>query len=247
MLIIIPDIHGRDFWKKPINDVIENRLNVDKIIFLGDYFDPYKNEGITEENAIRNWLDIKETVVDKLPSEKYVFLIGNHDAHYMNDIFCRLAGGSRMSVWNKQTIKGILQDNRFLFKIAHEETVGGKRFLFTHAGVNNEWLERHRDLLPSLNERCLNNLSHSDKGWEILADIGHIRGGYQATGSPLWSDAHEHLESEMEDEKSSIENYDYQIFGHTQQKDKPLIKNNYAMLDCRKPFLLTDDGVIREA
>ena len=40
-MIIIPDIHGRSFWK----DAVKGREN-EKIIFLGDYTDPYSYEGI---------------------------------------------------------------------------------------------------------------------------------------------------------------------------------------------------------
>lgn len=34
-ILIIPDLHGRSFWKEPCNNW------KDKIIFLGDYHDPY--------------------------------------------------------------------------------------------------------------------------------------------------------------------------------------------------------------
>ena len=37
MIAIIPDVHGRRFWTQ-----IKNRVDdFDKIIFLGDYLDPY--------------------------------------------------------------------------------------------------------------------------------------------------------------------------------------------------------------
>ena len=40
-ILIIPDVHGRRFWR----DAIESD-DYDKVIFLGDYVDPYPNEGI---------------------------------------------------------------------------------------------------------------------------------------------------------------------------------------------------------
>ena len=49
-ILIIPDIHGRDFWKKAVDS-----KGYDKIIFLGDYTDPYDFEGITEETAVENF------------------------------------------------------------------------------------------------------------------------------------------------------------------------------------------------
>lgn len=40
-LLILPDIHGRVFWKEPC----QNIEDYDKVIFLGDYLDPYGFEG----------------------------------------------------------------------------------------------------------------------------------------------------------------------------------------------------------
>ena len=37
--LIIPDIHCRKFWRESINED-----KVDKVIFLGDYLDPYPDE-----------------------------------------------------------------------------------------------------------------------------------------------------------------------------------------------------------
>lgn len=39
----------------------------------------------------------------------------------------------------------------------------------------------------------------------------------------------------------------YQIFGHTQQKKKAVIKKTFADLDCRKAFLITPSGKIGHA
>ena len=47
MIAIIPDVHGRQFWK----DVIPRKDEFEKIIFLGDYLDPYGFEGISNLNA----------------------------------------------------------------------------------------------------------------------------------------------------------------------------------------------------
>ena len=40
-ILCIPDIHCRKFWRKAIN---EYKNSVDKVIFLGDYIDPYPEE-----------------------------------------------------------------------------------------------------------------------------------------------------------------------------------------------------------
>lgn len=36
-MIVIPDVHGRVFWRQAVNDY----LGKESIIFLGDYLDPY--------------------------------------------------------------------------------------------------------------------------------------------------------------------------------------------------------------
>ena len=42
-ILIIPDVHGRDFWKEPVKKVLED-TNA-HIIFIGDYTDGYPTEG----------------------------------------------------------------------------------------------------------------------------------------------------------------------------------------------------------
>ena len=36
-VLIVPDVHGRKFWHKAKEMVAE----VDQVVFLGDYLDPY--------------------------------------------------------------------------------------------------------------------------------------------------------------------------------------------------------------
>ena len=48
-ILVIPDVHGRTFWKEPCNNW------EGKIIFLGDYHDPYGEyyyEGDEPEEAL---------------------------------------------------------------------------------------------------------------------------------------------------------------------------------------------------
>ena len=64
-ILILPDIHGRTFWKKPC----ENPKEFDLIIFLGDYLDPYESiDGITKEEAYNIYQS--EGYLDKLDTLK---------------------------------------------------------------------------------------------------------------------------------------------------------------------------------
>ena len=71
-VLILPDIHGRKFWKKPC----ENIDNYDKVVFLGDYLDPYNFEFISVEEAIKNFKEIIELKRNNM--DKVVLLLGNH-------------------------------------------------------------------------------------------------------------------------------------------------------------------------
>ena len=55
--VIVPDVHGRDFYEHDVNMFLENTDDV-KIIFLGDYIDPYPKENITPDSALKRFRNI---------------------------------------------------------------------------------------------------------------------------------------------------------------------------------------------
>lgn len=204
-ILVIPDVHGRTFWRKAkefINDM-------DKVVFLGDYLDPYPNEGITKEQAIEEFKDIIQFKKDNM--DKVILLLGNHDCAYAYNF----GSASRYDYKNEDIIKELFNNNSNLFQLYY---LNGK-YLFTHAGVTNDWLMRNRLHIRNLIE------SDSVPG---LWDISYLRGGYCKTGSIIWSDVRE---------MDRNETY-YQIFGHTQLISDPIIKDKWACLDCRKLFTL---------
>lgn len=44
-ILIVGDVHGRTFWQEAKNLINE----MDRVIFLGDYLDPYSYEGVSRE------------------------------------------------------------------------------------------------------------------------------------------------------------------------------------------------------
>ena len=40
-ILVVPDVHGETFWRKPVQKYIDQ---VDRLIFLGDYLDPYRGK-----------------------------------------------------------------------------------------------------------------------------------------------------------------------------------------------------------
>ena len=80
-ILIIPDVHGRTFWKDALDDIED----YDKVIFLGDYLDPYPGEGIKFVEAMEVLSSIVQLKVENL--DKVVLLLGNHDLHYFNPLY----------------------------------------------------------------------------------------------------------------------------------------------------------------
>lgn len=240
--LINPDIHGRTFWKNNIDTT-----KYEKIIFLGDYLDPYPFEGITEEDAIENFKEIIE--FKKNNKDKVILLLGNHDIYY----YLKEWGPSRYSRKHAKTIENLFEYNRDLFQIAYET----KYDLFTHAGIIQGWYDKINQICKeneqeeySLDDSNLNLLlNNNDKTYcRHFLDVSRTRGGREYDGSCLWADVTEHDKNEKYQGK-------YQIFGHTLQLDlkkyyetynhediadgKEIITDKYAMLDCRHQFEYT--------
>lgn len=133
-VVCLGDIHGRDVWKKIVNDP-KNKDSI--IIFLGDYFDSFH---IDINAQINNYLDI---MAFKRANRNRVFcLLGNHDHHYLPYID-NTCSGFRSDT--KLRISHILDQNikDGLHLMAMEVNNGGKRFLFSHAGVSELWTENN--------------------------------------------------------------------------------------------------------
>lgn len=134
-IIIIPDIHGRTFWKDPVTKY-KNIEDV-HIIFLGDYLDGYEHiDNISKEDAIANFEEIIEVTRD---ANNITLLIGNHDLHYWPE-FLKMYGCRRYNEY-KYDISKMFLDNIDLFSIAYETYINDKQYLFTHAGLCRNWFE----------------------------------------------------------------------------------------------------------
>ena len=235
--IIIPDVHGRPFWMDAVRDVPNT-----PVIFLGDYLDPYDYEGIPREEVFPRFekiIDLKRKFPDSV-----TLLLGNHDLHYVDR---KLEGGRFDIIHARRNRKAIL-DNADLFDLAQVVTVGATKLLFTHAGLQAGWLARHRELFDLGGDKnladCLNEPWHDQSRrpglLKALGDIPYSRFGRCRYGSPIWNDVDDFV-----DGREELPGY-CQIFGHSQQEHDPVITDYYACLDCRRPFLLTEDGVIEE-
>lgn len=242
-MIIIPDVHGRSFWKKAVEGHEE-----DRIIFLGDYLDPYPWEFMTNysdhmdsirRDTFENFKEIIE--FKKSHPDNVTLLIGNHDAEYMYSTeVCRC----RCDYHNYDEIQSLFRDNSKLFELVKCEKVNDKYFTFSHAGLTDWWTSCYSESdEPSeiLNEiindfEVSKNTYTGTKTEALLSAVGFSRGGWCETGSIVWSDVREWKSSD----------FGYQIFGHTQLEADPIVTNLWACLDVRRAFILTNEGIITE-
>lgn len=218
-ILIVPDVHGRKFWHKA-KEMINS---VDKVVFLGDYLDPYPWECISRLDTIKEFEEIIKFKNDN--PGKVVLLLGNHDCAYCFDF----GSASRYDYENEFEIKNLFSTNIGLFRLYFREG----NYLFTHAGITRDWL---RTYLPEYDIERFTTLTTREL-IPFLWKVSFLRGGNQDTGSMVWSDVSE----------GDREDTCYQIFGHTQLESEPIITDKWACLDVRRCFLLdTDNRKIEE-
>ncbi len=140
-VLVIPDIHGETFRKAPVQKYIDQ---VDRIVFLGDYLDPYRDafETCNVDFLLDNLMEIVSLKQENM--DKVILLKGNHDYHYTSKRMMDIACASRCDKVNWHKYNKIFNDYDDLFKIAHIEKVKENTYLFSHAGFTTYWINRFR-------------------------------------------------------------------------------------------------------
>ena len=250
-ILVIPDIHGETFWKEPVLKYIDR---VDRIIFLGDYLDPYPKEGkeYPPQGLFDNLMDIIDFKRDHM--DKVVLLKGNHDQHYASEMFRTLACGSRCDTINWSIYNAVFVRNTELFKLVHLEEVKGMPYLFSHAGLTLNWINKVNSTIwkladnkisianPEIVER-INTLDDSTEGQEMLAIVGRYRSflGGAKSGSVLWADIEEHAIPDAP--KDYGLNKVFQVVGHSRLNDKydKVEFDNLVLTDSQQCFMIDED------
>ena len=224
--ILIPDVHGRDFWRS----AVENRQKADIVIFLGDYVDPYPNEKISNETALKGLEDIIE--LQKSDPEHIMLLLGNHDMGYLvGEDFCPArhwdAGHDRLHK--------IFSDNLECFILSY---MAGD-ILISHAGVYPDWMNLSGLSLEEFKNfnTDLHNPEKYDRVINALFCVDFWRGGWNKIGSPVWAD----IRCAVEHDTLGMD----QIVGHTQLGKDPIGVGRVTCIDCRRTFIL-EDGELKE-
>jgi len=188
---IIPDVHGTHHWEDAKNKVNE----YDKIIFQGDYVDPY--DRYSTEELLSNFESIIE--FKKNYPNKVVLLLGNHDLNqYILD-----EPMSRKNPFILSEMKRLIIDNIDLFQICIQ--VGD--YIVSHAGISKTWMKNVK--AKSIDD--INKLLNP-KDWFAFEFNGYDSYGYDKTQGPTWIRP-EALLTDMAFPK--------QIVGHTRVNNSP--------------------------
>lgn len=203
---IIPDVHGRTFWRDAVGKEGPK-------VFLGDYLDPYDDEGeiIPRDKVFSNFLEI----LDFAHSDSGVrLLLGNHDLEYM---IGRDVCDCRCDYLRYGEIREVFLENADLFGLCWETEAAGVRQFLSHAGIHPWWFDAHRELFgvgeyeKVFDAELLNRLFRDGYLDHVLADISRYRTRFGFRyGSVVWSDIREYAEEGVELPKGIR-----QIVGHT--------------------------------
>ena len=243
-IIVIPDLHGRTFWK----EAVAKYPDADTI-FLGDYLDPYDNEGISHKQARENFTEILDYARNH---SNVTLLFGNHDLVY----WFPYNWGRKDVSWEDKLLEQF-RENIDLFHMFALREIDGKRWLFSHAPLFEEWIAYNKmpHDLQEIEERIWKMLEDynrmeegtgsweeraapHDRVWNTLGRASKLRGGIDKCGSPVWADVRE-----IKNECKLYDGADYYVFGHT-QRNEPIITDTFACLDTHQAYKITPEGKI---
>lgn len=251
-VLVLPDVHGRKFWRKA---VANNIGQVDKVIFLGDYLDPYQNEIEEDSDSMecndfedcQGLLNMLNDIISlkKNEPDKYILLTGNHTDSY---IWSNFQAATRTDKRNWKKYNKFFSENLNLFNLVWIEG----DCIFSHAGISEGWAKEVwkkfrypesayksiMDVALALNDIPLTKVNN--EYIQLISNISYYRWGESEYGSCEWADIREHISKVISPQNNEFigkgEEGIFQVFGHTQLK-APLICDKWTCLDCRKGFI----------
>jgi predicted MPP superfamily phosphohydrolase len=212
-MLVIGDIHGSKFWK----NIVNQHLDEDYIVFVGDYVDSHN--AMSNTKMLKNLLDIIK-FKEKYP-DKVKLLLGNHDIHYyfLNSSY----RGSGFNFDMMFEFNTIFKNKKHLFQVAfmYNNTI------VSHAGITNRLYQSvESDYKDALDLGWGDGYEHNtiaDKfnflfniSSKYLFYIGDERGGLDPFSGIFWAGMKELCED-------YLVGYN-QVIGHTHLAEKT-IKN----------------------
>ena len=156
---VIGDIHGTTKFLDCYTKIQQNDPDVDKIIVLGDWFDPYLNIDLdTMIERYNEFVDIWKS------DDRIISILGNHDiAGYIitNDLTSRTRLG-KMGQRITEVIEPNLSESYLTYKVGD--------YIFSHAGVSQGWLD---EIGQYSYANYVDDVMNCKKGWtaDELSDI----------------------------------------------------------------------------
>lgn len=241
-ILFIPDVHGRDFWREPVQTTLKENPDA-KIVFLGDYVDPYPHEFEKDFNYYEYAVDVLCDVLklkEQYPN-RITLLIGNHDCGYaISQDICR----SRRDYLHAPEISEIFKEYWNDFQLVYETHINDIHYVLSHAGISMDYIHTYVD--ENMNKEhvidYLNNMWETKHNLDVLGVYDRYRGGLGAKwASPIWADIRQMIELT---EENTIG--DFQIVGHTQlgEDGKTIISQYIGDFDSRQCFYIDSKGLI---
>jgi hypothetical protein len=225
--IVIADVHGRDMWKHIIA-----QEQPDRVVFMGDYFDSLKIDGLIQIHNFKEIIEYKTT-----SNKEVILLIGNHDYHYFPEIGNLNISGYQSGI--APYLNQIVDENRQHFQMAYKMD----EFLFTHAGVGEMWLLKHGWDNEPIDEFVNDMWKYKSNSFKFDGINSH---GDDLGQTPIWIRPRSLMKDGQRFKKDII-----QVVGHTwvEQIDKKgkSTGGRYYFVDTQetsKEYMIITDGII---
>ena len=193
-VLVIPDIHQNLKFANKILSKHENE--VDKIVFLGDYFDCFEtpdNETYFGIKEVCLWLNEKHQQL----GDKAIWLMGNHDLSYLasyipNSYQIRKNSFYSCSGYSKSKAAEISKNLSPEFVLNLELCCEVNGYTLSHAGFHYDHflpLSSEKDNIKRLYEEWENDkTSFYHQAFHWIGHVGGCRSGLHDVGSPVWLD-----------------------------------------------------------
>lgn len=219
-VIVISDVHGRDLWKKQVDQ------DFDHCVFLGDYFDSFYIQGTIQYENFNEILKFKRDNPNRV-----TLLAGNHDISYL-DSFCQCSGyQNHMAYLIKMTLEPLVQSG----ELSACKIIGD--YLFCHAGITKTWFDTYKifDIMESTGslEEAVNELFRAKVRSFCFQDPPKGLTNYRAIsyyGDNIWQSPMWVRPTSLTYNK--IPGYT-QVVGHT-QVPKPTLELGVWFCDCQE-------------
>lgn len=238
--IVLGDTHGRSNWKLAIHQ----EQPIDRVIFIGDYFDSFDISGVEQIHNFKEIIQFKKSN----PEIEVVLLLGNHDMPYYPGFTDTAISGYQHKI--APSIKQVIEENKEHLQIAY----GFDEYLFTHAGVSPTFMDG--EFGPD-GWTKVNVVSDLNDLLKYRPNVFQFNGmdpyGDNTYQTPIWIRPGS-LMSVNKKHKNGLKKDYIQIVGHTQMKKIDLKGSDqftggrYYFIDTMETsgqYLIIEDGVLK--